>query len=87
MARELKDPRTMIVGAKELTVINKVEDTGFNFALLEPHIIEVIMDPEALKLIKVMLGKGTVDIDSINAQMMSDQAEDVDYEDSTDQPS
>nr|WP_199079080.1 hypothetical protein [Pedobacter sp. ASV19] len=83
MAKEQQDPKTMILGAKEVASLNgSNEIEGPNFDMLEPHIIQILLDPEAMKIIKMLTGKGSLDLDTLMGNAMNSLAEDAEYDDS-----
>lgn len=85
MAKEQQDPKTMIMGAKEVAALNGADEIdGPNFDLLEPHIIEILLDPVAMKLIKTLAGKGSLDLDTLMGNAMNSLAEDAVYDDPKD---
>ncbi|MBB2149168.1 hypothetical protein [Pedobacter gandavensis] len=85
MAKEQHDPKTMIMGAKEVAALNGADEIdGPNFDLLEPHVIEILLDPEAMKLIKALAGKGSLDLDTLMGNAMNSLAEDAVYVDPKD---
>jgi hypothetical protein len=78
MARDQNDPKTMILGAKELIEKGAADEPeGFDPALLEPHIIEIMLDPQAMQMLKLIANKGNVDLDAIMGNVMNSQAEDA----------
>lgn len=81
MAKEQGDPKTMIMGAKEVAALNGADEIeGPNFDMLEPHIIEIMLDPEAMKLLKMLAGKGSLDLDTLMGNAMNTLAEDAVYD-------
>jgi hypothetical protein len=85
MAKEQKDPKTMIMGAEKIASLNGSDEMeGFNAEMLEPHIIQILLDPEALKLLKMLTGKGSIDLDTLMGNAMNSYAEDAEYDESKD---
>lgn len=79
MAREQRDPKTMIAGAEKIAALNGSDELEgpTNFELLEPHLIEIMLDPEAMKMLKMLTGKGAVDLDTLMGNVMNSMAEDI----------
>jgi len=85
MAKEQKDPKTMIMGADKIASLNGSDEIeGPNFDMLEPHLIEIMLDPEAMKMLKMIAGKGAVNLDTLMGNVMNSMAEDTKYEHSED---
>jgi len=79
MAKEQKDPKTMIMGAEKIAALNGADELEFNFDMLEPHIIQILLDPEVLSLLKMITSKGSVNLDVLMGNARSSLAEDTDY--------
>jgi|GEM_PF-6541950 len=86
MAREQRDPKTMIAGAEKIAALNGSDELEgpTNFELLEPHLIEIMLDPEAMKMLKMLTGKGAVDLDTLMGNVMNSMAEDITPDESRD---
>lgn len=85
MARDQQDPKTMIMGAKEIAALNGSDEIeGPNFDMLEPHLIEIMLDPEAIKILKIIAGKGAINLDTLMGNVMNSMAEDIDYDNTKD---
>jgi len=86
MAREQKDPKTMLAGAEKIAALNGSDELEgpTNFELLEPHLIEIMLDPEAMKMLKVLTGKGAIDLDTLMGNVMNSMAEDITQDESRD---
>ena len=67
MARIQNKPGIMIQGAKELAMINGVNEVDVeapNFALLEPHIYNIMLDDNSMKVLsKILNTKGVINLD------------------------
>lgn len=82
IAKSQNDAKTMIMGAKELAALNGSDEIeGPNFDMLEPHIIEIMLDPEAMKMLKILSGKGSIDLDVLMGNARNSMAEDISFED------
>jgi hypothetical protein len=77
MAREMGDAKTMILGAKEYMEKAAKEDAElFNPEMLQQHIIEIVGDERATKILEQLTKKGSIDLDTV-AGVMSKMAQDA----------
>lgn len=86
IARDQKDAKTMIAGAKELAALHGSNDPEApNFDLLEPHLYEILADPQAMKILKSLITAGPVNLDNLTGNLMNSLAIDA-IEIKTDDP-
>lgn len=82
IAKEDRDAKTMIQGAKELAALFGSNDPEApNFDLLEPHLYQILLDPEAMKIIQLLTQRGPLDLDSLMGNVMNSMAEDIEIQD------
>lgn len=78
IAKNQKDAKTMIYGAEKLAKLYGSDDPEApNFDLLEPHIYEIMADPETLKVLRQLTQHGPIDLDAIAGNVMNHMAEDA----------
>lgn len=78
IAKSQQDPKTMIAGAKEYAQLHGSNDPEApNFDLLEPHLYEVLADPQAMKILTGLIAAGPVNLDNLTSNLMNAMAEDA----------
>lgn len=78
MARDQNRPDIMIAGAEKMLRVSGADEIeGFNAEMLEPHIIEIMLDPAAMKMLKLLTQKGPIDLDTLMGNVMNNMAVDA----------